>query len=58
MLAVMLVCLTLSLTACGGEMTAKPFEANVSVDTENHSLHYVEMTIAVTLGARPDTSES
>jgi peptidyl-prolyl cis-trans isomerase B (cyclophilin B) len=45
MLAVMLVCLTLSLTACGGEMTAKPFEANVSVDTENHSLHYVEMTI-------------
>ena len=30
MLAVMLVCLTLSLTACGGEMTAKPFEANVS----------------------------
>ncbi|MBQ7291505.1 MAG: peptidylprolyl isomerase [Clostridia bacterium] len=44
-LVIMLVCLTLSLVSCGGEMAAKPFEANISVDTEGHSLHYVEMTI-------------
>ncbi len=44
-LALMLICLSLSLVSCGGEMEAKPFEAEVTVDTEGHSLHYVEMTI-------------
>ena len=44
-LAAMLVCLTLSLVSCGEEMAAKPFEAEITVDTEGHSLHYVEMTI-------------
>ena len=43
-LALMLVCLTLSLSSCG-EIEAKPFDAEVTVDTEGHSLHYVEMVI-------------
>lgn len=43
-LALMLVCLTLSLSSCG-EIKAKPFDAEVTVDTEGHSLHYVDMVI-------------
>ncbi len=44
-LAITLICLSLSLVSCGGEMKAKPFDAEITVDTTGHSLHYVEMTI-------------
>lgn len=51
---IMLICLSVfALSSCG----AQPFEAEVTVDTEGHSLHYVEIvfknygTVSLTLDA-------
>ncbi len=57
-LALTLLCISIfALSSCGTRMTAEPFEATVSVDTEGHSLHYVEIvfknygTVSLTLDA-------
>ena len=56
--ALILLCLSVFLFAsCSGEMKAEPFEAEISVDTEGHSLHYAEIvfknygTVSLTLDA-------
>ena len=55
--ALMLLCLSVFALSSCGEMKAKPFEAEISVDTEGHSLHYVEIvfkkygTVSLTLDA-------
>ena len=56
--ALILICLSVfALASCSKEMEAEPFEADVSVDTEYHSLHYVEIvfknygTVSLTLDA-------
>ena len=56
-LALMLLCISaFALSSCG-EMEAKPFEADIDINTENHSLHYVEIvfknygTVSLTLDA-------
>ena len=43
-LALASICISAFVLSSCGEMTAEPFEANVSVKTEGHSLHYVEIT--------------
>lgn len=55
-LALMLLCISaFALSSCGA--SAEPFEADVSIDTEGHSLHYVEIvfqnygTVSLTLDA-------
>ncbi|MBQ8449267.1 MAG: peptidylprolyl isomerase [Clostridia bacterium] len=56
-LTLMLLGISLFSLASCGEMKAKPFEANVTVNTEGHSLHYVEIvfkdygTVSLTLDA-------
>jgi peptidyl-prolyl cis-trans isomerase B (cyclophilin B) len=57
-LALMLLCISVfALSSCSKEITAEPFNAEVSVDTEGHSLHYVEIvfknygTVSLTLDA-------
>lgn len=57
-LALMLLCISVfALSSCGLELGAEPFDAAVSVDTEGHSLHYVEIvfkdygTVKLTLDA-------
>ena len=57
-LALMLVCISVfALSSCTVATSAEPFEANVSVYTEGHSLHYVEIifknygTVSLTLDA-------
>ena len=57
-LALMLLCISVfALSSCSNEIAAKPFNAEVSVDTEGHSLHYVEIvfkeygTVKLTLDA-------
>jgi len=56
--ATMIICLfAFAFTSCNTEMKAEPFEANVTVNTEGHSLHYVEIvfknygTVSLTLDA-------
>jgi peptidyl-prolyl cis-trans isomerase B (cyclophilin B) len=56
-LALILVCISVfALSSCGA-MEAKPFEADIDINTENHSLHYVEIvfkdygTVSLTLDA-------
>jgi cyclophilin family peptidyl-prolyl cis-trans isomerase len=55
-LALSLLCISVfAFSSCG--VSAKPFEADVSIDTEGHSLHYVEIvfkkygTVSLTLDA-------
>jgi peptidyl-prolyl cis-trans isomerase B (cyclophilin B) len=57
-LALMLLCISVfALSSCSNEIAAEPFNAEVSVDTEGHSLHYVEIvfknygTVSLTLDA-------
>ena len=56
-LAFMLLALSVFALSSCGETAAKPFDADVSVDTEGHSLHYVEIvfknygTVSLTLDA-------
>ena len=53
---ILIAAFAFALTSCG-TMKAEPFKANVSVDTEGHSLHYVEIvfkgygTVSLTLDA-------
>ncbi len=56
-LSLALLCISVFAFSSCGNLTAKPFEADISISTEGHSLHYVEIvfknygTVSLTLDA-------
>lgn len=56
-LSLALLCLSVFTFSSCGKLEAKPFEADINIDTEGHSLHYVEIvfknygTVSLTLDA-------
>ncbi len=43
--AVLILALTLTALCSCGEMKAEPFDAEITVDTSTHTLHYVDITV-------------